>query len=108
MTAQIGVTPAKYWRETKDWPLLVGQTGVVVAATLIEVGLPELVDSSPYWLVLVKLDNQKNISRLKLFIGSDGHSYQQNDHVVCVLRRYSSAGNGLIHYGVKVSPAKTE
>jgi uncharacterized OB-fold protein len=104
MTSQSGISPARYWRETQNWAESIGQTGIVVAATRIEMGLPELESSTPYYLVLIKYDNQKTNKSLELFIGADGHSYKENDHVKCVLRRFSSPGNGLIHYGIKVMP----
>ena len=104
MTNTASISPAKYWRETQNWPKMIGQTGTVIAATFIQFGLPELVGSSPYWLVLVKNDDPKAESPLHLYLGSDGYSFKENDHVKCVLRRFSSPGNGLIHYGIKVIP----
>ena len=104
MTSIDSISPAKYWRETQSWPLYINQTGTVIAATLIQFGLPELSQNAPYWLVLVKLEQNINKISQKLFIGADGNSYVLGDKVKCVLRRFSSPGNGLIHYGVKVIP----
>lgn len=104
MTNINSISPAKYWRETQNWPKIIGQTGTIIAATLIQFGLPELSESSPYWLVLVKNDDPKSSSPLQLFMGADGHTYKEKNHVKCVLRRFSSPGNGLIHYGIKVIP----
>ena len=106
MTNHNSIAPAKYWRETKNWPTYIGQTGKVIAATRIELGLPELSSSAPYWLVMIKYDNPQTTSSIDTFLGTDGHSYKENDHVICVLRRFSSPGVGIIHYGIKVSPAK--
>lgn len=104
MTTQNGISPAKYWRESKNWQGIIGRTGVVLAATRIEVGLPELAESMPYWLVLIKYDDSKIKPSLGMFIGADGYSYKENDRIICVLRRFSSEGVGLIHYGIKVIP----
>lgn len=107
MTMVDSISPAKYWRESQNWHVLIGQTGTVIASTLVQLGLPELANSAPYWLVLIKFNNQDSKQQtLQLFLGADGHSYKENDQVECVLRRFSSPGNGLIHYGIKVSPAK--
>jgi uncharacterized OB-fold protein len=106
MTTIDSISPAKYWRESQNWSDLLGQTGKVIVATEIQLGLPELEDSTPYWLVLVKLDNKNRKLQLQLFIGSSGHTYKENDRVRCVLRRFSSPGNGLIHYGIKVLPSE--
>ena len=104
MKNQDSISPAKYWRETQNWPKLIGQTGTVVAATLIQYGLPELMGSAPYWILLVKNDDLNSASSLHLYVGADGYRYKEKDHVKCVLRRFSSPGNGLIHYGIKVIP----
>jgi uncharacterized OB-fold protein len=104
MSDLISISPAKYWRETRVWPQLLGQTGKVIAATEVQFGLPELNHSAPYWLLLVKHDNPKITPTLHLYLGADGHTYQTNDRVICVLKRFSSPGNGLIHYGIKVAP----
>jgi hypothetical protein len=104
MSDLISISPAKYWRETRDWPHLLGQTGKVIAATQVQFGLPELNQSAPYWLLLVKHDNKKVAPILHLYLGADGYAYQTGDSVVCVLKRFSSPGNGLIHYGIKVAP----
>lgn len=103
MTNSDSISPAKYWRETQNWPKLIGQKGTVVAATLIQYGLPELTQSAPYWILLVKNNDSKK-QTLRLFVGADGYTFKENDHVKCVLRRFSSPGNGLIHYGIKVIP----
>ena len=107
MTTPNSISPTKYWRETKNWSSLIGQTGVVVAATRIELSLPELSGSTPYWLILIKYDNAKIQPSLGMFIGADGYSYKENDHIICVLRRFSSGELGIIHYGIKVLLAKT-
>ncbi len=78
-----------------------------MAATQIQFGLPELTQSTPYWLVLIKLDVHQTTPVIKLYLGADGYTYRPNDHVKCVLRRFSGLGDGLIHYGIKVLPSKT-
>jgi hypothetical protein len=107
MTNANSISPAKYWRETRDWPKLIGQSGVIIAATRVQYGLPELSASSPYWILLVKSNDPKSPSPIHLYIGADGYNYKERDRVQCVIRRLSSPGNGLIHYGIKVLPAKT-
>lgn len=104
MSDLISISPAKYWRETRIWPQLLNQTGTVLAITLVQFGLPELMQNAPYSLILVKHDNPKLVPNLRLYMGVGGHTYQKNDRVICVLKRFSSPGNGLIHYGIKVAP----
>lgn len=104
MSDLISISPAKYWRETRNWPSLLGQTGTIMAATKVQFGLPELMQSAPYWLLLVKHDNKSLTPSLHLYMGADGYSFKLGDRVVCVLKRFSSPGNGLIHYGIKVAP----
>ena len=98
------IAPAKYWRESKDWPHLLGQTGIVIASSLVHSVLPELDDLAPYYLVLVKLSNPDDTSSTHLFLGASGYKFKTGMRVQCVLRRLSSSQNGLIHYGIKVIP----
>lgn len=104
MTNLDSISPAKYWRQAQKWPKLINKTGVVIASTKVEHGLPELSASAPYWIVLIKFNEEIEGRKIHLFLGADGHSYKINDKVKCVLKRMSSAGNGLIHYGIKVAP----
>ncbi len=106
MTELGSISPARYWRDTKNWSKLLGKTGTVLAATLVQFGLPELEASSPYWLVLIKYDDPSTDPSRQIFVGVDGFAFKENERVVCVLKRFSSPGDGLIHYGIKVSPAK--
>ncbi len=98
------IAPAKYWRDSKEWPHLLGQTGVVIASSLVHSGLAELDPLSPYYLVLVKLSNAHNTLSTHLFLGASGYKFKTGMAVQCVLRRLSSSQNGLIHYGIKVVP----
>lgn len=107
MSDPTSILPAMYWRATENWACLVGKTGMVIAATQVQVGLPELESSAPYWLILIRYDDPGKLPPLQLFVGADGYGFHENDQVRCVLRRFSSLGDGLIHYGIKVSPAKT-
>ena len=100
------IPPAEYWRKSKSWSQKLGQTGTVIASTLIYHGLPELADSTPYWLVLIKHPDSTH----QLYLGADGYSFQVGDKVKSVLRKLGSRDSGLINYGLKVipiSPAKT-
>lgn len=106
MTSLFSISPAKYWRDSKSWPKFLGQRGQVIASTLVQLGLPELEDHAPYSLVLVRLGHPVEGKLIYMFVGATGSVFRPDDQITLVLKRFSSQGNGLIHYGIKAEHAK--
>lgn len=91
-------TPAAYWRQTSDWAPWLGQTGTVIAQTLVHVSSPELAALTPYAYVIVEFGQQ----RIEC-VGADHQPLAVGDRVQCVLRRAAiPSPSGLIPYRIKV------
>jgi hypothetical protein len=83
------ISPAVYWRQSKNWPNLLGQTGTVILATT-NFALVDI-NGKKYELMTVP-----------------GYQPRLNDKVVCVFRRLSTpTSSGLINYGLKIRLLKS-
>ena len=71
------IHPAAYWRESKHWSKLIGQTGQVVASTMIRVSSPSLQAYAPYSLVIVEFADQR-----RELMGPPGVEFRPGQKVV--------------------------
>ncbi|KUK79638.1 MAG: hypothetical protein XD95_0241 [Microgenomates bacterium 39_7] len=92
------INPAKYWRQSKDISLFLGQRGEVMLATYIRAAGSNQHLQAPYSFVLVKLAGGKKVE----MVGVGHDKLQPGDKIECVLRKTPSDDSvGLIEYVIK-------
>jgi uncharacterized OB-fold protein len=96
--------PTQYWREAKQWPELLGKTGVVVVSTVIRVAAPELASQTPYSFAIVEFAANDAGEKIRRELMGVGHqTFVAGDKVKCVLRKLGTPSKtGIIPYGIKI------
>jgi uncharacterized OB-fold protein len=90
--------PAAYWRANKKWSQWIGRQGEVVAATRMQVAIPELAPWTPLSYALVDFADERHE-----FLVAGQDEVQAGDRVECVLRKLGQPDEkGVIAYGIKV------
>lgn len=94
--------PAEYYRNNKNWSVLLGKVGSVVQSTRLNVSAPEHEKFLPYEFLIVDVaqDNQKK-ERIEV-MGVCGKHFEPGDRVKLVFKKIAEPSqNGVIPYGVK-------
>lgn len=90
--------PAMYWRASKQWAKWLGKRGEVIAASQMQVAVPELANWTPITLALVDFGTERH----EFMVAGQG-VVTSGDQVECVLRKLSQPDEqGVIAYGIKV------
>lgn len=100
-------SPVKIWRNQQKVASLLGKTGTIVTWTFIRVPPAGFSSFAPYPVALVQFEDGTSLTAQLV-------DYNQKDlrpgmTVVTVLRRIMESNtDGIIPYGVKIKPVRTE
>lgn len=90
--------PAQYHRNSKHWHKLLGNMGVVIHSTQLEVTSPEFEIFLPYCFLIVKLDSGKKIE----IVGEANTVFESGDQVILELRKNADVNSSdILSYGLK-------
>lgn len=94
-------SPVKIWRNQKKIAQLLGKTGEIRSWTLIRVPPGDFMDQAPYPVVLVRLDDGRNIEA-QLVDWLPEHIALGTKVKIVVRRVTHPDADGVITYGIKV------
>lgn len=96
-------SPVKIWRNQKKIQSLIGKPGKIISWTIIRVPPGGFSDQAPYPVVIVRLENNVNITAQLVDYTEKHLAFGQE--VVTVIRRVTQPNTeGIIPYGIKVKP----
>ncbi len=95
-------TPVKIHRHKKQTSALIGKKGKIVAWTMIRVATKLFNQQAPYPVVIVRLDNNKQI--IGQLVDWQNEDLQIGKEVIAVIRRCGiEDAEGVITYSIKFS-----
>jgi uncharacterized OB-fold protein len=96
-------SPVKLWRRQKNVASLIGKKGKILQWTIIRVPVKSFVDSAPYSVVIVKVQNGENM--IGQLVDWQKEDLKVGQEVVCVLRRLpTEEKEDVIYYNIKFKP----
>jgi len=99
----MSISPVKLWRRHKNTASLIGQKGKVLQWTIIRVPPRSFVDSAPYPVIIVKMQNGENM--MGQLVDWQEKDLKTGQEVVAVLRRLElTEKEDVIYYNIKFKP----
>ena len=94
------ISPVKIWRHQKKIAKHIGQTGKIISFTLVRVASLEFKQQAPYPVVIVKMENGRDI--IGQLVDWNKQDLKNNQKVKVVYRKIREPHNeGIIPYGIK-------
>jgi uncharacterized OB-fold protein len=96
-------SPVKLWRRQGNTVASIGKTGKILLWTIIRVPAKSFTDQAPYPVVIVKMDNGKNM--VGQLVDWQEEDLVAGQKVRAVLRRLKTEGQeDAIYYHIKFKP----
>lgn len=96
-------SPVKLWRRQKNIASLIGKKGKILQWTMIRVPAKSFMDQAPYPVVIVKMQNGKNM--IGQLVDWQKQDLMLGKEVIAVLRRLRTEHkDDIIYYHIKFKP----
>jgi uncharacterized OB-fold protein len=96
-------SPVKLWRRQGDTAALIGKKGRILNWTIIRVPAKSFMDQAPYPVVIVKMENGKNM--IGQLVDWQQEDLAAGKKVVSVLRKLrTEQQEDVIYYNIKFRP----